>query len=190
MVISLLEVEPTPNPNAYKFITDQMLLDEGSKLNVTVDEKDSLPQFYKGIFDLGGIDTVMVAENFVSISGNVQTDWDIVHVYLERNLTLYSKEEAEELAAQQKEKFTKERESRIPQSELRDQIEELMDTYVRPALAGDGGGLELIAIDGNVVTIRYQGACGSCPTSTQNTLSAIENLLRNKVDPDIVLQPG
>lgn len=189
MVIHLLEVEPTPNPNAYKFVTDQELLPEGKKLNVTEEEKDTAPDLIKGLFDIETIETVLITENFVSVSGTLQTDWDIVQVYLERHLSAYDKAQAETYADSQKETFKKQR-ADIPQSEMRDQVEDLLDTYVRPALAGDGGGVELMAIDGNIIYIRYQGACGSCPTSTQNTLGAIQNLMRTKINPEIVLEPA
>ena len=64
-------------------------------------------------------------------------------------------------------------------------INQLLDQKVRPALAGDGGGLEVLGIDGFTVKIRYQGACGSCPSSITGTLMAIEGLLRRDVNPSI-----
>ncbi|MCH7973573.1 MAG: NifU family protein, partial [Bacteroidetes bacterium] len=53
---------------------------------------------------------------------------------------------------------------------------------VRPALAGDGGGLEVLALEGYKVKIRYQGACGTCPTSIEGTLMAIEGLLKRDIN--------
>ena len=64
-------------------------------------------------------------------------------------------------------------------------INEILDTRVRPALAGDGGGLEVMGLDGHTLKIRYQGACGSCPSSIRGTLVAIENLLRREVNSTI-----
>jgi Fe-S cluster biogenesis protein NfuA len=52
----------------------------------------------------------------------------------------------------------------------------------RPALAGDGGGLEVVGIDGYTVKIRYQGACGTCPSAISGTLMAIEGLLRRDIN--------
>ena len=56
---------------------------------------------------------------------------------------------------------------------------------IRPALANDGGGLEVIEVDGPIVRIRYQGACGGCPSSTGGTLRVIENHLKSQLDPEI-----
>ena len=66
-------------------------------------------------------------------------------------------------------------------------INELLDHKVRPALAGDGGGLQVLGIDGFTVKIRYQGACGSCPSSITGTLMAIEGLLRRDINPSIIV---
>jgi len=64
-------------------------------------------------------------------------------------------------------------------------VEAVLDATIRPALANDGGGLEVIEVDGPIVRIRYQGACGGCPSSTGGTLRVIENHLRSQLDPNI-----
>ena len=66
----------------------------------------------------------------------------------------------------------------------------LLDQKVRPALAGDGGGLEVLGLEGYTVKIRYQGACGSCPSSISGTLTAIEGLLKRDVNPAINVVPA
>ena len=66
-------------------------------------------------------------------------------------------------------------------------INSLLDDRVRPALAGDGGGLQVMGLDGKTLFIRYQGACGSCPSSTSGTLMAIQNLLQAEVDEELVV---
>ncbi|HMZ27136.1 MAG TPA: NifU family protein, partial [Elusimicrobiota bacterium] len=64
-------------------------------------------------------------------------------------------------------------------------INAVIDENVRPALAGDGGGLEVLEFSDNVLTVHYQGACGSCASATSGTLYAIQNLLQRMVDPKI-----
>ncbi len=64
-------------------------------------------------------------------------------------------------------------------------VNRIFDEMVRPGLAGDGGGLALLDIQDRVVKVNYQGACGSCPSSTEGTLSYIENALRQKAHPDL-----
>jgi Fe-S cluster biogenesis protein NfuA len=68
---------------------------------------------------------------------------------------------------------------------LLDRINQVLDEKVRPGLAGDGGGLEIIGLDDKKLLIRYQGACGSCPSSIGGTMMAIEYMLKEDVDPEI-----
>ena len=79
----------------------------------------------------------------------------------------------------------KEAKLKVTDDELLKQINEILNHRVRPYLAGDGGGLEVLGIEGNRVMIRYQGACGSCPSSISGTLAAIEGLLRRDIDSSI-----
>ena len=65
-----------------------------------------------------------------------------------------------------------------------DQINALLDEQIRPYLQGDGGDLYVIGLDGNTLSVHYQGACGSCPSSISGTLTGIENLLK-AIEPDI-----
>ena len=65
------------------------------------------------------------------------------------------------------------------------QINEILDEKVRPALMGDGGYLEVLGLNEHVLSIRYQGACGSCPSSLTGTLMAIESMLKQEVDSEL-----
>jgi Fe-S cluster biogenesis protein NfuA len=72
-------------------------------------------------------------------------------------------------------------------AELMSRINTLLDDRVRPALAGDGGGLQVLGLEGKTLSIRYQGACGSCPSSTAGTLMAIQRLLQSEIDEELVV---
>jgi Fe-S cluster biogenesis protein NfuA len=65
-----------------------------------------------------------------------------------------------------------------------DRINELLDEQVRPYLQGDGGDLYVLGLEGNVLSVHYQGACGSCPSSLSGTLAGIENLVKS-IEPDL-----
>ena len=68
------------------------------------------------------------------------------------------------------------------EKQLLRQIDAVLDDRIRPFLANDGGGLEVVGLDGKTLQIRYQGACGSCPSAIAGTLMAIQNLLQSEVD--------
>jgi NFU1 iron-sulfur cluster scaffold homolog, mitochondrial len=56
-------------------------------------------------------------------------------------------------------------------------------------LQGDGGDIEVIALNGKELQVRYQGACGTCPSSTSATLEAIQGILQEQFDPEIQIVP-
>jgi Fe-S cluster biogenesis protein NfuA len=64
-------------------------------------------------------------------------------------------------------------------------INDILDERVRPALMGDGGYLEVLGLKDHTLSIRYQGACGSCPSSLTGTLMAIEGMLKQEIDPEL-----
>ncbi len=68
-------------------------------------------------------------------------------------------------------------------------IDKFLDEHIRPALIGDGGDIELDLVKGNEVIISFQGACGSCPSSSGATLAGIERALRQHIDKDIEVIP-
>jgi len=75
--------------------------------------------------------------------------------------------------------------SSLGEDEKLERINKLLDERIRPGLAGDGGGVEVISFDENTLQISYHGACGSCPSSTTGTLRYIEGMLQDEVDPEI-----
>jgi Fe-S cluster biogenesis protein NfuA len=62
-----------------------------------------------------------------------------------------------------------------------------LDEKIRPYLKSDGGDLDVVGLDGNVLSVHYQGACGSCPSSLSGTLFGIVQLVRT-IEPDIVVE--
>ena len=68
-------------------------------------------------------------------------------------------------------------------------IEALFEEHLRPALAADGGSVEVDLVRGNEVIISFQGACGSCPSSAGATLAGIERTIRQHVFPEACVIP-
>ena len=60
----------------------------------------------------------------------------------------------------------------------------LLDEQIRPYLKSDGGDLHVVGLAGNLLSVHYQGACGTCPSSISGTLRGIENMVRT-IEPDI-----
>jgi Fe-S cluster biogenesis protein NfuA len=184
---SVEKIELTPNPRSVKFILDQTVLDEGSK---TIQEGGFLEAdaFAHNMFALDIVDMVYLRENFVSVTLISADLWvifkDKIKNIIEADLGKYE-EGDNEVSASMLEGFDLEKYPQLSDDEKVIIVEAILDESVRPALANDGGGLEVIEVDGQIVRIRYQGACGGCPSSTGGTLRVIENHLRSQLDPEI-----
>ena len=184
---SVEKIELTPNPRSVKFILNQTVLDEGSK---TIEEGglQEVDAFAYNMFALDIVEMVYLRENFVSVTLSSADLWvifkDKVKNIIEADLGKYEEGDNEVSASILKD-FDMETYHQLSDDEKVIIVEAVLDESVRPALANDGGGLEVIEVDGQIVRIRYQGACGGCPSSTGGTLRVIENHLRSQLDPEI-----
>jgi len=169
------DVDLTPNPHALKFILNKKLLNVETRQfpDKTTAQDDP---FAKGIFEINGVVSVFYMDKFVTIEKAKDTNWG----QIQKPFIEFLKSFDVNLIPAENEVKKNENES-----ELIKQVNEILNQRVRPYLASDGGGLEVLGVDGNKVMIRYQGACGSCPSSISGTLAAIEGLLRRDLNPAI-----
>ena len=184
---TVTEIELTPNPRAVKSILDQIVLDSGSKTIEagTYLETDS---FATNIFALEMVDLIYCRENFVSITLQSPDLWVIFKYKIKNIIEAYLKKYEQgddEVSSSILDDFDREKYPELSDDEKAIIVEAVMEESIRPALANDGGGLEVIEVDGPIVRIRYQGACGGCPSSTGGTLRVIENHLKSQLDPEI-----
>ena len=190
----IVRVQPTPNPDAFQFILNGNAIGDGTKTFDSPEDavNDSLA---KALFEIFGIQSIYVKENFVTITKSNTVGWHTLmektgHT-LEEHLSFYEKgdepEHAEDihpvLEAFKKEDFFNYDPDR--QTEV---VNALLDVSIRPALANDGGGINILAIEGKQIKIHYQGACGSCPSSTTGTLQYIEQFLQEAIHPELEVQ--
>lgn len=176
-------VQPTPNPNALKFITNRELKAEGKVTFNSKEEAKDVPLVQK-LFDVEEVLQIYLFENIVTVTFEPTADLikceDAIIASLKENLNEHDPKfsvEGDE----------SERRAKLP-PELRE-IESILDKTIRPALQGDGGDLDVVSLIDNELTVRYQGACGTCPSSTMGTLMAIEGILKEQFDPDITVTP-
>jgi Fe-S cluster biogenesis protein NfuA len=170
------DVDLTPNPHALKFILNKKLLNYETRQYANKDSAKN-DQFASGIFKLDGVVSVFYMDKFVTIEKSSDANWGQIQRPFIDFLKSFDQNliPAETITAPTADE----------ENELLKKINQLLDQKVRPALAGDGGGLQVIGVDGFTVKIRYQGACGSCPSSISGTLMAIEGLLKRDVNPSI-----
>ncbi len=192
--MQVLSIQPTPNPNAYKFIVDRQVVDAGGSRHYNNVEEARRDALAVALFAVPGVETLYFADNFVTVSTTAAEDWRALHEQVKGVLESHHVE-AEGAApvgtaAAQPAPPSVAATTTTDDPDLLRQINELLDDRVRPALAGDGGGLEILSLQNKALTIRYQGACGSCPSAIAGTLRAIENLLQMEVDEELAVVSG
>ena len=190
----IVRVQPTPNPDAFQFILNGKVIGDGTK---TFDSPEDAVNdiLAKALFGIFGVQSIYLKENFVTITKSNTDGWHTLmektgHT-LEEHLSFYEMgdepEHAEDihpvLEAFKKEDFFNY--DRDRQTEV---VNALLDVSIRPALANDGGGINILAIEGKQIKIHYQGACGSCPSSTTGTLQYIEQFLQEAIHPELEVQ--
>jgi len=176
-MLMIEDVDLTPNPQALKFILNEKLLNKEARNFKNKEEAQNDP-LEKGIFEIPRVVSGFYMDKFITIEKDPSVQWG----QIQRPFVDFIKKFDKSLIPPEKESFQISTEE---QTELLKRINEVIDTRVRPALAGDGGGLEIRGLEGFTLKIRYQGACGSCPSSIRGTLLAIENLLKREVNPAI-----
>ncbi|MGZ5140936.1 MAG: NifU family protein [Burkholderiales bacterium] len=178
----IAEIEPTPNPNAMKFVLKEPLTWGITRSYDNAGEAQNDP-LAAALFDIEHVTNVFYVDHWITVTQDGQADWP----ELKRQLAVPIREapvaddQSAELAAQAAPVLEQMNEA---DRERLDKINEILDEQVRPYLQGDGGDLYVLGLQDNTLTVHYQGACGSCPSSISGTLAGIESLVR-QIEPDI-----
>jgi Fe-S cluster biogenesis protein NfuA len=180
----IAEIEPTPNPNAMKFILREPLTWGITRSYDSADQAREDPLASR-LFAIEHVVNVFYVDHWITVTQDGKADWQ----ELMRKLAVPIRDAPgadamSERIAEQAAHAQAHGEVNEADRERLDRINAMLDEQVRPYLQGDGGDLYVVGLDGNTLSVHYQGACGSCPSSISGTLVGIENLLR-QIEPDI-----
>jgi NFU1 iron-sulfur cluster scaffold homolog, mitochondrial len=177
------DIQETPNPNAVKFILREPVTSGVARQFGSPDlaQSDTLA---KSLFEVGSVASVFYMDNMITVEKEDDADWDELLPALAVPIRA-----AESTAVPNGGSTVSAVGGAIAAVTSDDprllRINEILDEKVRPYLMGDGGYLEIIDLTDHTLKIRYQGACGSCPSSLSGTLMAIESMLKEQIDPDL-----
>ena len=175
------DIEETPNPNAVKFILREPVSNGVARQygSAELAENDTLA---KSLFDVGHVVSVFYMDKMITVEKDDEGDWDELLPALAVPIRAADAVNSSAAAAAAVGGPIAALTSDDPRLL---KINEILDERVRPALMGDGGYLEVLGLSDHTLSIRYQGACGSCPSSLTGTLMAIEGMLKQEVDPEL-----
>jgi len=175
-----IETEGTPNPATLKFLPGRDVLGARTADFATPESAAASP-LADAIFAIPGVARVFLGADFVSVTKSDATDWSALkppilaalmeHFIAGRPALLEADQADEDLV-----------EPIAPEDEeIVAQIRELLDTRVRPAVAGDGGDIVFRGYHEGIVKLHMQGSCSGCPSSRATLKHGIENMLRHYV---------
>ena len=174
-----IDIQPTPNPNALKFVLDTPVKNEGNSSYKTPMECGD-NDLAKTLFTIRGVDQIHFFDNVITVTKFGYEEWDAIEPQVidvvGQKIPFHNPEYHDPDPEKER------RESLSP--ELK-KIEDIFDRTIRPGLQGDGGDIQTVSLEDDILLIRYQGACGTCPSSTTGTLEAIKGILRDEYNPNI-----
>jgi Fe-S cluster biogenesis protein NfuA len=177
------DIEETPNPNAVKFILREPVSNGVARQYGSAELAENDP-LAKSLFDVGNVVSVFYMDRMITVEKDDEADWDDLLPALA--VPIRAAEAVSGSAAAAAAAAVGGPIAAVASDDPRLlRINEILDEKVRPALMGDGGYLEIIGLSDHTLSIRYQGACGSCPSSLTGTLMAIESMLKQEVDPEL-----
>lgn len=176
-----IETEGTPNPATLKFLPGRDVMGSGTADFATAMAADRSP-LAAAIFAHPGVTRVFLGGDFITVTKSDVAGWQSLkplilgtimeHFVAGRPVILGDDADADE--------------DTLPEdAEVVAQIKELLDTRVRPAVAGDGGDIVFRGFRDGIVRLHMQGACSGCPSSTATLKYGIENMLKHYV-PEVV----
>jgi Fe-S cluster biogenesis protein NfuA len=181
----LIETEMTPNPATLKFLPGRIVMESGTRDFADPEEAAASP-LAEALFDLGDVTGVFFGREFISVTAAPGVEWpslkpDVLGILLDHfsaNMPLFHPPSAGfSVPAADNE---------LPlddpaDAEIVDQIKDLIETRVRPAVANDGGDIIYRGFQRGVVFLQMQGACSGCPSSSATLKNGIEQLLKHYV---------
>jgi Fe-S cluster biogenesis protein NfuA len=170
-----IQTEPTPNPATLKFLPGRTVMEQGTA-NFTDADAAARSPLAERLFALPGVAGVFFGADFITVSKDQDADWfDLKPVVLSTIMEHFTAG-APVILGGNGESVADEDEDEVVQ-----QIKELLETRVRPAVAQDGGDILFHSYEDGVVYLHMQGSCSGCPSSTATLKAGIENMLRHYV---------
>jgi Fe-S cluster biogenesis protein NfuA len=174
-----IQTEYTPNPATLKFLPGREVMTSG-----TADFADAASSarspMAEALFGIDGIERVFLGSDFVTVTKREGKEWAVVKpAVLGAIMDHYTSGKPVIVAGG--EEVAQHGGSSEENSEIVEQIIELLDTRIRPQVAQDGGDITFKDFKDGVVTLYMQGACSGCPSSTATLKMGIENMLKHYI---------
>ena len=172
-----IQTQDTPNPATLKFIPGVPVMETGTADYPAADSATNSP-LARRLFQIDGVRGVFLGGDFVAVTKEEALDWFALKPAILAGIMEHF---ASGLPVIEEGATVEDPHQDSADSETVQQIKQLLDTRVRPAVAMDGGDIVFQGFDDGVVTLQMRGACQGCPSSTATLKMGIENMLRHYI---------
>ncbi len=170
----MIQIENTPNPNALKFLSEKPFSEVETQEFQKKDLSQIKNEFVKNILDFDGVELVLISKNFMSVKKDNKTSWDILKPSIISSINDYFEKNNKPMIL--KENATSKKKP-LEENETIQQIKDVLETKVRPAVAKDGGDIQFVSFDNGIVQVKLKGSCSGCPSSVMTLKQGVQNLL-------------
>lgn len=185
-------VESTPNPEVMKFVANRMLADKSIEITSLAEAKNI--SIAEELLKFPFIKSLFLSSNFISITKIESIKWEDIamqlRVFISEHLNSNGiKNYTENISNIRNDKKIDQINTSIETNYSKEEkeIKSILDQYIKPAVESDGGEITLNYYKDNIVCVDLKGACSGCPSSTSTLKGGIENLLKQKINADIVV---
>jgi Fe-S cluster biogenesis protein NfuA len=178
-------MEANPNPNSLKFATNQMLVPEGDSFDFPSIEDTAQAPLAEILFKKEYVDRVFYMSNFVTVTKKPEYEWVEIQNDVKDTIKEFLESGKRVIELQAKDLF--EETNTSENAELEEQIKNILEEYIKPAVEQDGGAISFHSYEKDTqrVNLLLQGACSGCPSSTITLKAGIENLLKRMLPNDV-----
>ncbi len=172
-----IQTQDTPNPATLKFIPGVPVMPQGTADFADMEAAKMSP-LARRMFEVDGVTNVFLGADFLSVTKADSLEWFALKPAV---LAGIMEHYASGLPVIEDGATVEDPHQGSTDSDTVQQIKQLLDTRVRPAVAMDGGDIVFQGFDDGVVTLQMRGACQGCPSSTATLKMGIENMLRHYI---------
>src|ERR1700753_926685 len=175
-----IQTESTPNPATLKFIPGREVMGEGAVADFPSADTAGRSPLARALFAIPEVSRVFFGSDFISVTKR-EGDWKHLKPAILGAVMEHFTQGLPLIEGGAEEKDSSEESYSEEDAEVVEQIKELIETRVRPAVAQDGGDIIFKGFDSGtgIVSLHLQGSCAGCPSSTMTLKNGIENMLRH-----------
>lgn len=170
-----IQTEETPNPESLKFLPGVNISPQ--PMNFLDSSQATNSPLAQKLFTLDFVKSVFLGYDFITVTKTEDTKWEVIKAEVLvtiMDFLVSGMQAVETVSSSTKPKST----SDVEEDKISQEIREIIETRVRPAVMQDGGDIVFHEFKDGIVRVQLHGACSGCPSSTVTLKSGIENMLK------------